>query len=107
MIPLNNDSTFTINYKGELQRSGTCTSHWMPIREAYEAVRIREVQDRTGLSATVIKQLAAKGDLPMITAGNKTRYLLPKLECPLCTPYEPFEINWSARLTSDLGREEA
>ncbi len=105
MIPLNKDSTFTINLKGELQLSGTCTQHWVPIKEAYEAVRIGEVQGRTGLSATAIKQLAAKGDLPMITAGDKTRYLLPKLECPGCNPYEPMEIDWSARTKFDLGRD--
>lgn len=106
MLPLRKDSTFTINIRGELQLSGPCTSHWMPIEESYDAVRIGEVQKRTGLSATVIKQLAAKGDLPIITAGNATRYLVPRLQCSACNPVEQWDITKVARFMANPDRED-
>jgi hypothetical protein len=105
MLPLNKDTTFVVNGRGELKVSGGCNSSWTAIKETYEAVKLFEVQKRTGLPASVIKQLAAQGELPVIRAGNATRYVVPKIDCAKCNPIEPWDITKCLRFSPDLSRQ--
>jgi hypothetical protein len=81
------------------------STRWLVDDDIFEVVGIEEFQKRNGLTRSLIRRLAEEGEIPSITLGETTLYLVRRLKCPACNPIHQVDLSKALRFNMEPVRE--